>query len=237
MRKPGDPECGTLVEHPWAHVVGRDCDPWSEPVGTMAPWLAGVRSRSARREVVMGPHRADRGRRRWQRGRAAALGDLPRSRGRAGGVLRTRHDVAVQRDRGLRARPDRRQVIYRRWGPFTARQHPRRSVGAASARVLLDLGAGSCSTCTTWPGADTRCAPMCSGRGCGTAPGCRTGPVCKQEEGHERLEAIRAREEADHAAMQRRLSAMAAAAWARGATRSARRDLPQRNRTVHTTCG
>ena len=145
----------------------------------MAPWLAGVRSRSARREVVMGPHRAD-----------VVAAD--------GSVVELQHsaispEVVAEREafygpgmtwlfNATEAYAQGRIDVRSSTGGgvrFTW-QHPRRSVGAASARVLLDLGAGSCSTCTTWPGADTRCAPMCSGRGCGTAPGCRTGPVCKR---------------------------------------------------------
>ena len=106
-------------------------------------------------------------------------------------------------------------------------QHPRRSVGAAKTRVLLDLGGGKLLYVHDMASrgyavrADVFRAWMRDGAG---LPDWSR----MQAEEEQRLEAIRAREEADHAAMQRRLSAMAAAAWARGATRSARRDLPQR---------
>ena len=51
-------KCGRIVAWHWAHVAGRDCDSWSEPVTAWhLAWQA--HAPSGRREVVMGPHRAD----------------------------------------------------------------------------------------------------------------------------------------------------------------------------------
>ncbi len=51
-------KCGRLVTWHWAHAVGAECDPWSEPIG---PWHLSWQSLVTpdRVEVVMGPHRAD----------------------------------------------------------------------------------------------------------------------------------------------------------------------------------
>lgn len=54
-------KCGALVEWHWAHVVGGDCDPWSE---AETPWHRWWKERAPleRREVVLGDsvkHRAD----------------------------------------------------------------------------------------------------------------------------------------------------------------------------------
>jgi hypothetical protein len=50
-------KCGKIVVHHWAHEAA-DCDPWYEP---MTAWHLGWQHAvpKERREVVMGPHRAD----------------------------------------------------------------------------------------------------------------------------------------------------------------------------------
>jgi competence protein CoiA len=50
-------KCGKIVSWHWAHV-GADCDPWSEP---MTQWHLDWQAEAPpeRREVIMGPHRAD----------------------------------------------------------------------------------------------------------------------------------------------------------------------------------
>ena len=55
---PCRPKCGKLITWHWAHYARADCDPWSEP---MTEWHLGWQRAvpSERREVVMGPHRAD----------------------------------------------------------------------------------------------------------------------------------------------------------------------------------
>ena len=55
---PCRPKCGQLVIWHWAHHARADCDPWSEP---MTEWHLGWQRvvPPERREVVMGPHRAD----------------------------------------------------------------------------------------------------------------------------------------------------------------------------------
>lgn len=55
---PCRPKCGKINVWHWAHHAGADCDPWSEP---MTEWHLGWQRAvpPERREVVMGPHRAD----------------------------------------------------------------------------------------------------------------------------------------------------------------------------------
>ncbi len=55
---PCRPKCGKIVIWHWAHHARGDCDPWSEP---MTEWHLGWQRAvpPERREVVMGPHRAD----------------------------------------------------------------------------------------------------------------------------------------------------------------------------------
>ena len=55
---PCRPKCGQLVIWHWAHHARADCDPWAEP---MTEWHLGWQRAvpPERREVVMGPHRAD----------------------------------------------------------------------------------------------------------------------------------------------------------------------------------
>ena len=57
-RVPLVPKCGSLKAWHWAHRVGNDCDPWSEPIG---PWHV-LRQAPLRPECVEVPiqvHRAD----------------------------------------------------------------------------------------------------------------------------------------------------------------------------------
>ena len=55
---PVRPKCGSIVVHHWAHHARGECDPWSEPEGEWhRGWKLAVPPE--RREVVMGPHRAD----------------------------------------------------------------------------------------------------------------------------------------------------------------------------------
>ena len=58
MRSPLPPECGKINVHHWAHHARADCDPWAEP---MTEWHRGwqLAVPPERREVVIGPHRAD----------------------------------------------------------------------------------------------------------------------------------------------------------------------------------
>jgi hypothetical protein len=55
---PCRPKCGKIIVHHWAHHARADCDPWAEP---MTEWHLGWQRAvpPERREVVMGPHRAD----------------------------------------------------------------------------------------------------------------------------------------------------------------------------------
>ena len=55
---PCRPKCGKIVIWHWAHHARADCDPWSEPI---TEWHLGWQRAvpPERREVVMGPHRAD----------------------------------------------------------------------------------------------------------------------------------------------------------------------------------
>jgi len=57
-REPVLSKCGEIVDWHWAHVVGGDCDPWSEPE---TPWHRWWKERApvAWREVTVGEHRAD----------------------------------------------------------------------------------------------------------------------------------------------------------------------------------
>jgi Competence protein CoiA-like family len=57
-RSPLVPKCGTLKQWHWAHTVGSDCDPWSEPTG---PWHLSWQMplRPEHVEVPKQPHRAD----------------------------------------------------------------------------------------------------------------------------------------------------------------------------------
>lgn len=50
--------CGAIVANHWAHVSDADCDPWAQP---MTDWHYDWQKcvPLERREVVMGPHRAD----------------------------------------------------------------------------------------------------------------------------------------------------------------------------------
>ena len=55
---PVRPKCGSIVVHHWAHLARADCDPWTEPEGEWhRGWKLAVPPE--RREVVIGPHRAD----------------------------------------------------------------------------------------------------------------------------------------------------------------------------------
>ena len=49
-------KCGQINVHHWAHVVGEDCDPWSEPE---TPWHRHWKSFGYRTEVTFAGHRAD----------------------------------------------------------------------------------------------------------------------------------------------------------------------------------
>ena len=55
---PVRPKCGHVVVRHWAHHARDDCDPWSEPM-TEWHWRWQQVVPPDRREVVMGPHRAD----------------------------------------------------------------------------------------------------------------------------------------------------------------------------------
>jgi competence protein CoiA len=55
---PCRPRCGQINIHHWAHHARADCDPWSEPESAWhREWKLAVPAE--RREVVIGPHRAD----------------------------------------------------------------------------------------------------------------------------------------------------------------------------------
>ena len=55
---PVRPKCGSIVVWHWAHLARAQCDPWAEPD---SEWHRGwqLAVPPERREVVMGPHRAD----------------------------------------------------------------------------------------------------------------------------------------------------------------------------------
>jgi hypothetical protein len=56
--RPVIPKCGTVRVHHWAHVDGRDCDPWAESLTEWhIAWQRGLQPEAT--EVVMPPHRAD----------------------------------------------------------------------------------------------------------------------------------------------------------------------------------
>ena len=51
-------KCGNTNAHHWAHIAREDCDPWAEPdTAWHLNWQESVPLE--RREVVIGPHRAD----------------------------------------------------------------------------------------------------------------------------------------------------------------------------------
>lgn len=51
-------KCGTMVVQHWAHRSS-DCDPWSEPESEWHQFWKAAAAPPERREVVIGPHRAD----------------------------------------------------------------------------------------------------------------------------------------------------------------------------------
>lgn len=51
-------KCGTMVVQHWAHRAA-DCDPWSEPESEWHQFWKAAVAPPERREVVIGPHRAD----------------------------------------------------------------------------------------------------------------------------------------------------------------------------------
>jgi hypothetical protein len=55
---PCRPKCGQIIVNHWAHHARADCDPWAEPM-TEWHWTWQQAVPPDRREVVMGPHRAD----------------------------------------------------------------------------------------------------------------------------------------------------------------------------------
>jgi hypothetical protein len=56
--QPCRPRCGQVNVHHWAHHARADCDPWSEPESAWhRGWKLAVPAE--RREVIIGPHRAD----------------------------------------------------------------------------------------------------------------------------------------------------------------------------------
>lgn len=140
---PTVPKCGAIVVHHWAHRARADCDPWAERDSAWhRSWQEVVPA--DRREVVIGPHRADV---------VAADGqivelqhspispELIREREQFYGreLLTWIFDATGPAQSGrleLRARRNRRGVRYTsfRW------RHPRKSLAACTAQVLLDLG-------------------------------------------------------------------------------------------------
>ncbi len=56
--QPCRPKCGQVMVWHWAHHAHADCDPWAEPI---TEWHLGWQRAvpPERREVVIGPHRAD----------------------------------------------------------------------------------------------------------------------------------------------------------------------------------
>jgi hypothetical protein len=137
-------KCGSIVSWHWAHARGEDCDPWAEPMSAWhLSWQA--HAPAERREVILGRHRAD-------------------VVGPDGSV------VEIQRSAISTDEIREREVFYAFFGPMTwifdARdayedqrldvrwpqtprtpgyvtfrwKHPRKSLAACTARVLLDLG-------------------------------------------------------------------------------------------------
>lgn len=138
---PCRPKCGQINVHHWAHHARADCDPWSEPESDWhRKWKLAVPA--ARREVVIGEHRAD----------VVTA---------SGGVVELQHSAispAVIEERE-QFYGDRMAWIFDVSEAFTAGRltfeafenvkvqsdffrwkHPRRSVGACKRTVLLDLG-------------------------------------------------------------------------------------------------
>ncbi len=136
-RQPVVPKCGDIVSWHWAHIARQDCDPWAE---CDTAWHSSWQERVSpdRREVVIGPHRAD----------IVAAADSrivelqhspisPREiaeREAFYGKMAWLFDArdAVAKDR-LDIR-DRGKFVTFRW------KHPRKSIGACGKPVLLDIG-------------------------------------------------------------------------------------------------
>jgi len=138
------PKCGGIVVHHWAHRARADCDPWAE---RDSAWHRGWQEvvPPDRREVVMGPHRADV---------VAADGtvvelqhspiSLPEIRAREefyGDSMVWLFDAVEPARSGRLDIRRRRRRDGRRFETFRWR-HPRKSAAACRAQVLLDLGDG-----------------------------------------------------------------------------------------------
>jgi competence protein CoiA len=57
-KQPVRAKCGRIVPEYWSHLVGNDCDSWSEPETLWHRWWK-ARVPVEQREVVVGDHRAD----------------------------------------------------------------------------------------------------------------------------------------------------------------------------------
>jgi hypothetical protein len=158
--QPCRPRCGQINIHHWAHHARGDCDPWSEPE---SEWHRGWKLAvpPERREVVIGPHRAD----------VVTA---------AGGVVELQHsaispEVIEAREQFYGeqmawifdvtdAFKAGRIVVESRDGEWDHIwwKHYRRSAGACRRTVLLDLGNGFVLYLNRPPGEDGQgwCRPV-----------------------------------------------------------------------------
>ena len=139
------PKCGAFVVHHWAHRPGAECDSWYEPM-TAWHWAWQQEVPPERREVVMGPHRAD------IVTESGGVVEVQHS-GISAEVIRAREEFYGERmawiyDATEAARLRRITV----WPPARVGagewdrlewDSPRRLLGVCKRPVLLDLGTGA----------------------------------------------------------------------------------------------
>lgn len=134
-------KCGRVVIHHWADKAGGECDPWSELVG---PWHLAWQEAAPpeRREVVMGPHRADAV---TPRGMVVELQHSPISpevvteRETFYGDMVWLFDLVDQATRAGPVLVACRPGYHRRFVSFNW-DRPRKSIMGCARPVLLDLG-------------------------------------------------------------------------------------------------
>jgi Competence protein CoiA-like family len=137
--EPVRPKCGSIVVHHWAHHARADCDPWAEPE---SEWHRGWKLAvpADRREVVIGPHRADV---------VTASGGVVELQHSAisPAVIEAREQFYGERmawifDTTEAARSGRLSGA-RTSGQTFRWMNPRKSVASCARQVLLDLGDGT----------------------------------------------------------------------------------------------
>jgi competence protein CoiA len=132
------PRCGAIVAWHWAHLSQADCDPWAERDSRWhSAWQETVPPE--RREIVMGPHRADliaaNG---WVvelQHSSISAAEISEREGFYGRMVWLFDATACAGRLSIRHRAGQPYVTFR-W------MHPRKSVAACQRPVMLDLGGG-----------------------------------------------------------------------------------------------